>query len=99
MYDDDTGCEPKIVSASFADPFILLLRDDFSIYVAQCDENNELEEIDKIEKSLMSTKWLSGCIYTDLAGVFTKSRPKKNSNVKANIFMFLLSTSGALYVS
>jgi hypothetical protein len=47
MYDDDTGAEPRIVSASFADPYLLLFRDDSSIFVAQCDDNNELEEIER----------------------------------------------------
>jgi cleavage and polyadenylation specificity factor subunit 1 len=60
MYDDDTGAEPNIISASFADPFLLLLRDDASIFVAQCDDNNELEEVEKEDQSFASTKWVTG---------------------------------------
>jgi len=99
MYDDDTGAEPKIVSASFADPFLLLFRDDSSIFVVQCDDNNELEEIDREDDSLLSTKWLTGCLYTDSTGVFAGVQCDKGQKVEDCAMMFLLSASGALYVS
>lgn len=98
MFDDETGAEPKIVSASFADPFILLLRDDSSIYIAQCDEDNELEELEREDDTLLSTKWLTGCLYNDESGAFSTSQ-KVDSASSKNIFMFLLSVDGTLYVS
>jgi cleavage and polyadenylation specificity factor subunit 1 len=97
MYDDDTGAEPNIISASFADPFLLLLRDDASIFVAQCDDNNELEEVEKKDQSFASTKWVTGCLYSDTMGVFASNNEQKKSN--QSCLMFLLSTSGALHVS
>src|ERR1700712_714447 len=99
MYDDDTGAEPKIVSASFADPFLLLLRDDSSIFVAQCDDDNELEEIERADDSLLATKWLSGCLYTDTTGVFANVLSDKGHKTGENKLMFLLSAGGALHVS
>jgi len=96
MYDDDTGAEPKIVSASFADPYLLLFRDDSSIFVAQCDDNNELEEIEREDDALLATKWLTGCLYTDFTGAF---QPDKGQNVGEAVMMFLLSAGGALHVS
>ena len=96
MYDDDTGAEPNIISASFADPFLLLLRDDCSVVVAQCDDNNEVEEIEKEEQSLASTKWIAGCLYSDTTGVFASDNKQKKSS--HNYLMFLLSTLGALHV-
>lgn len=96
MFDDDTGAEPNITSASFADPFLLLLRDDASIFVAQCDDNNELEEIEKEDQRLTSTKWVTGCLYSDVTGIFASDNEQNNSS--RNCFMFLLSTSGALHV-
>jgi hypothetical protein len=99
MYDDDTGAEPKIVSASFADPFVLLLRDDSSIFVAQCDDNNELEEIEREDDTLLATKWLTGCLYTDLTGVFAGVDTAKGRKAGENVVMFLLSAGGALHVS
>jgi cleavage and polyadenylation specificity factor subunit 1 len=95
MLDDDTGAEPKIVSASFADPFILLLRDDASIFVAQCDDDNELEEIERVDDNLLATKWLAGCLYDDYSGAFDKTAPEKTGE---NVKMFLLSAGGALHV-
>lgn len=99
MFDDDTGAEPTIVSASFADPFLLLLRDDSSIFVAHCDDNNELEEIEREDDILLSTKWLSGCLYADSVGAFANVQSDKGRKPGEVIMMFLLSAGGALYVS
>lgn len=98
MFDDDTGAEPKIISASFADPFLLLIRDDSSIFVAQCDDNNELEELEREDDGLLSTKWLTGCLYTDTTGVFALVQSDKGQKAGENILMFLLSAEGALHV-
>jgi cleavage and polyadenylation specificity factor subunit 1 len=98
MFDDETGAEPKIVSASLADPFLLLMRDDASIFVVQCDGNNELEEVERIDDTLLATKWLSGCLYTDSNCCFTKPATDKGLAEGENVMLFLLSTEGALYV-
>lgn len=97
MFDDDTGAEPSIISASFADPFLLLLRDDSSIFVAQCDDNNELEEVEKEDEALSSTQWITGCLYSDSTGIFAIDKEQKPPG--ENCFMFLLSAAGALHVS
>ena len=99
MYDEDTGAEPKIVSASFADPFLLLVRDDSSIFVAQCDENNELEEIEREDDGLLTNKWLTGCLYTDVTGAFATVQSVKEHKAEYSVKMFLLSAGGALCVS
>lgn len=98
MYDEDTGVEPKIISASFADPFVLLIRDDASIFIAQCDDDNELEELDRADDTLLSTKWLAGCLYWDSMGVFASNRSDKGIKVGENVMMFLLSAGGALHI-
>jgi cleavage and polyadenylation specificity factor subunit 1 len=99
MYDDDTGAEPKIVSASFADPFLLLLRDDASIFVVHCDDDNDLEEIDREDDTLLTTKWLAGCLYADSTGVFASIQSDKGQKAGENFMVFLLSAGGALHVS
>jgi cleavage and polyadenylation specificity factor subunit 1 len=99
MFDEDTGAEPKIVSASFADPFLLLFRDDSSIFVAQCESNNDLEEIEREDNALLATKWLTGCLYTDFSGAFAPVNSDKGHNVGEDVMMFLLSAGGALHVS
>ena len=98
MLDDETGAEPRVLSASIADPFLLLIRDDSSVFIAQIDSSNELEELEKTDKVLLSTKWVSGCLYTDKAGTFSEQPTDKGAKPGENILMFLLSATGALHV-
>ena len=98
MLDEETGAEPRINSASITDPYLLLIRDDSSVYIAHIDKNNELEELEKDDKTLTSTKWLAGCLYTDTMGVFAEEITSKGLKVQESILMFILSANGALYV-
>jgi cleavage and polyadenylation specificity factor subunit 1 len=98
MLDEETGLDPRVISASIADPYLLLIRDDSSTYVAQIDKNNELEEIEREDKALATTKWLSGCLYHDYGGLFSE-QTEKDKKAGDEIIMFLLSAGGALYVS
>lgn len=95
MQDEETGAEPRVLSASICDPYLLLIRDDSSALVAQMNSEVELEEIDKTESTLTSTKWVSGCLYADSTGIFSFAPQEKG--VKT-ILMFLLSSTGALQV-
>jgi cleavage and polyadenylation specificity factor subunit 1 len=99
MFDEETGLEPKVFSASLIDPFLLLVRDDASIYVARCDDDNDLEEIEREDDRLLAIKWLSGCLYRDKTGAFANTAPDKASKDSSLVYMFLLSTDGALFVS
>ncbi len=78
-----------IVAASIVDPYILLLREDASIYVAHCDNHNDLEELTREDDALLANKWLSGCLYKDTAGSFAG---------KDTVAMALLSTEGTLFI-
>lgn len=97
MLDEETGVEPRILSASIADPYLLLIRDDSSAFIAHMDSNNELEELERGDK-LTSTKWLTGCLYTDKSSIFAKSQPRSETKSGENVVMFLLSAAGALHV-
>lgn len=98
MLDEETGAEPRVISASIADPYLLLVREDSSILLAAIDKNNELEEVDKDDETLTSAKWLSGCLYKDTQGVFAPTPTDTKQAGGEAIFMFLLSGAGALYV-
>ncbi|OLN82877.1 Protein cft1 [Colletotrichum chlorophyti] len=98
MLDEETGVEPRVISANIADPYLLLVRDDSSIMVAQIDNNNELEEVERQDDTILSTKWLAGCLYTDTTGIFAPIQTDKGTSEGQNIFMFLLSAAGALYI-
>lgn len=95
MLDEETGSDPRVVSGSIADPFLLLIRDDSSVWIAQIDKNCELEEMERLDEKLVSTKWLNGCLYTDVDGHFTRAA---KGTTTPTILAFLVSTSGALYV-
>ncbi|KAK7985393.1 hypothetical protein PG988_003015 [Apiospora saccharicola] len=98
MLDEETGAEPRVVSASISDSFLLLVRDDSSIFVAGIDNNLELEEIEKEDDTILATKWLSGCLYEDTSHAFTLAPTDKGSKPGENVVMFLLSGAGALHV-
>jgi cleavage and polyadenylation specificity factor subunit 1 len=98
MLDEETGAEPRVTSASIADPYLLLIRDDSSLMLAQIDSNNELEEVEKMDATLQNTKWHSGCLYADTKGTFQPSAGDKGAETE-KIMMFLLSSTGALHVS
>lgn len=96
--DEDTGAELRVTSASIVDPYLLLIRDDNSVYVAQIIKN-ELEEVERVDAKLTSTKWQAGCLYSDTKGVFQPSVGDKGADLGEHVMMFLLSASGALHVS
>lgn len=98
MLDEETGAEPRVTSASIADPYLLLIRDDNSIFLAQIDNNNELEEVEKMDTTLQNSKWHAGCLYTDTTGAFQPNTSDKGAETE-KIMMFLLSSTGALHVS
>lgn len=97
MFDEDTEAEPKIISASFADPYLLLVRDDASIFMISCDENNELEEMERGDV-LLTTKWMSGSLYTDTSNLFGQDYTGTAKQDGSNVFMFLLTSTGALHI-
>lgn len=99
MLDEETGAEPRAVSASIVDPYLLIIRDDASVYLAQIDSNNEIEEIEKTDSGLTSTKWAAGCLYKDTKGVFQANQGDQAKKSGEEVMMFLLNTAGALHVS
>lgn len=96
MEDEETGAEPRVLSASICDPYLLLIRDDSSAFIAEMNSDDELEEIERKDSILGSTKWVSGCLYADTAGEFSEGQPEMGAK---KIFMFLLSAAGSLQVS
>jgi len=98
MIDEETGQEPRVVSASIADPYLLLIRDDSSAVVAHMNKDTELEELDRDDKTLVSTKWLAGCLYADSSGVFTPTQKDGPEKAEPMVFAFLLSSAGSFYV-
>ncbi|KAF2682618.1 hypothetical protein K458DRAFT_369548 [Lentithecium fluviatile CBS 122367] len=61
MEDEESGAEVRIINTSFADPYLLLLRNDSSVKIFKASGNGEVEEVDV--SSLSSTKWLSASLF------------------------------------
>ena len=97
MTDDITGAEPRVFSAAFADPYVLLLRDDMSIMVLKADESGDLDEIEQ-EKTSSERKWLSGSLYEDSNDVLRLESDDDNEDEAGNVLMFLLNIQGGLEV-
>lgn len=97
MTDEVTGAEPKIISASFADPYVLLVRDDASVMVLKADESGDLDEVERGD-DLLTTKWLSGSLYEDADDIFRLAPDDETEEDIVNVLMFLLSAEGGLYV-
>jgi len=104
MLDEESGTEPRVLSASIADPYLLLIRDDSSCFILvakpDSDMEYELEELEKTDVTLNTTKWVTGCLYTDHNGVFSDGSAGKSGKPGQgdNILMFLLCAEGALHV-
>ena len=98
MTDEATGAEPKVISASFADPYVLLIRDDESVMVLRADENGDLEEIEQGE-GIRRKGFTSGSLYEDSNDVFRLEAGEDMEDDVGNVLMFLLTIGSGLQVS
>jgi len=84
MLDEVTDTDLTIVHTNFADPYLLVVRDDSSATVLKANEKGEVEELDRGD-ALLASKWLSGCLH-------------KPSTHGAKHMAYLLSATGGLHV-
>lgn len=97
MIDEESDAEPKVLGASIADPYLLLVRDDASAFLAEMNKDFELEEMDAANAALAATKWVTGCLYHDTAGAFSPA-PSDGAAAAETILLFLLSEAGQFHV-
>ncbi|KAL1965959.1 hypothetical protein VTN77DRAFT_4899 [Rasamsonia byssochlamydoides] len=93
VWDEDTSDERIAVSASFADPYLVILRDDASILLLQADESGDLDEL-PVNDDITSQNWLSGCLYADDSGMFSTVE----TGFQGNIHLFLLNAECKLFI-
>jgi len=98
LTDENADAEPRAIRASFADPYILLFRDNSSVMVLGADESGDLDEIALCE-TLQENQWLSGSLYDDANDTFCLEIQDDEEEEFGNVLMFLLSVAGGLYVS
>jgi cleavage and polyadenylation specificity factor subunit 1 len=95
IVDDETNAEAKATSASFADPFVLIVKDDSSLLLLKTDKKGELDEVD-LSPQLANGKHTSACLYRDRQGIFTgQSTPKETGMM---CVLATLSPDGALSI-
>jgi cleavage and polyadenylation specificity factor subunit 1 len=82
MEDEDGGNELNVINASFADPYLLILRHDSSVKIFKATGDGELEDVEATGFS--GTPWLSASLFKSAS--FTE------------IFAFLLTPEGALRI-
>ncbi|KAL8857985.1 MAG: hypothetical protein Q9178_005445 [Gyalolechia marmorata] len=97
MTDETTGAEPRILSASFSDPFVLLVRDDESVLVLRADESGDLDEVEQGD-SLGRKGFRAGSLYEDANDVFRLESDVEIEDDAGNILMFLLTAAGGLQI-
>ena len=90
---DDTS----IAAASFADPFVLLIKENGRIAVLRVDDSGDFEEI-TISESLFSQEWKSGSLYDDVNDTFRLTNTQIEDEDSTSVLLFLLSNDGGLQV-
>lgn len=82
--EDEEGNEGlRIINATFADPYMLILRDDSSAKLYKASGDGEVEEVEA--EGFTSTQWLSASLY--------------KSSAAGDTYAFLLTHQGGLHVS
>ncbi len=82
MEDEETGNELRIIKASFADPYLLILREDSTVKIFKASGDGELEDVEA--SGFTSTRWLTASLF--------------KSTTFTEIFAFLLTQEGGLHV-
>jgi cleavage and polyadenylation specificity factor subunit 1 len=82
MEDEETGNELNVINASFADPYLLILREDSSVKIFKATGDGELEDVEAT--GLSGTQWLSASLF--------------KSSSFTEVFAFLLTPEGGLRV-
>ncbi|KAK4987238.1 mRNA cleavage and polyadenylation factor subunit [Elasticomyces elasticus] len=59
---DESDAELRIVATSFADPYLMLLREDDSVQILEADASGDLDDVEVGEET-KSMRWLSGCLF------------------------------------
>ena len=97
LTDEESDTGPKVIHASFADPYVLLIRDDSSAVVLTADESGDLDEVSQSE-AFKAGEWLSGSLYEDSNDVLRLEYPEESEDEASNVLMFLLNAKGGLQV-
>ncbi|KAJ4287261.1 mRNA cleavage and polyadenylation factor subunit [Kalmusia sp. IMI 367209] len=82
MEDEESGEELRILNACFADPYLLVLRDNSSVKLYKASGSDEVEDVEA--SGLTSTQWLSASLF--------------RSSAFDEVYAFLSTHEGGLHV-
>ncbi|PYH46687.1 cleavage/polyadenylation factor CFT1 [Aspergillus saccharolyticus JOP 1030-1] len=97
IWDDDTIDERMAVSASFADPCLVILRDDSTLLFLQVDDSGDLDEI-TLHEQLAAKTWISCSLYNDKTDTFACVNPVFKGQLDGSLYLFLLDQDYRLHV-
>ena len=98
LFDENSGASPKVVAASIAEPFILLLRDDHGITLLRInDAGDDITEVAP-PHALMGIDWQSGALFDDADDAFHLPYEIDDAEDVGTVLMFLLGCDGSLHV-
>ncbi|KAL8824130.1 MAG: hypothetical protein Q9170_008244, partial [Blastenia crenularia] len=97
LSDEGTDNDPKVVSASFADPYVLLILDDEKIMVLRADESGDLDQVEQ-GATLEQKGFEAGSLYEDSNDVFRLESEMEIEDDAGNVLMFLLTIGGGLQI-
>ncbi|KAJ5779063.1 hypothetical protein N7457_006783 [Penicillium paradoxum] len=92
VWDEDTSDERVAVSASFVDPYLLIIRDDSSVLLLQADASGDLDEV-ALSNEINTSQWRSGCLYHDNFQSF-----RATASTEGEVLLFLLSLENRLSI-
>ncbi|KAI5292931.1 mRNA cleavage and polyadenylation factor subunit [Ascosphaera acerosa] len=84
------------VTATFADPYIAIIRADRSLLLLQADKSGDLDEVLLGEDLQRSRSWVAASLYVDSGRFFGRSTSTANTN--PNVLLFLLDTEGRVQI-
>ncbi|KAJ9305483.1 hypothetical protein DTO217A2_5012 [Paecilomyces variotii] len=94
VWDEDTSDERVVVAASFADPYLVILRDDATLLILQADASGDLDEV-PLPEEVSSGRWLSCSLYDDKQSVFSQAPSTESTN---NFLLFALNSECKLFI-
>ncbi|KAL1854746.1 mRNA cleavage and polyadenylation factor subunit [Paecilomyces lecythidis] len=94
VWDEDTSDERVVVAASFADPYLVILRDDATLLILQTDASGDLDEV-TLPEEINEARWLSCSLYKDTQSFFSLSASAENAD---SFLLFALNLDCKLFV-
>ncbi|KAI3138791.1 hypothetical protein CBS147325_6846 [Penicillium roqueforti] len=89
VWDEDTSDERAAVSASFVDPYLVIIRDDSSVLLLQADKSGDLDEV-PLSDEISLSQWRSGCLYHDNSQSFSVAGSSSKDFPEGEMILFLL---------